>query len=116
MSDAKTAGTATLTVDGQTIELPILEGTEGPKVIDVRKLYAQSGMFTYDPSYTSTASCDSALTYIDGEVGFCATVAIPSKSWPPTAVFWKCVTSCSIANCPTSRNSPISSIRSPITR
>ena len=69
MSDAKTAGTATLTVDGQTIELPILEGTEGPKVIDVRKLYAQSGMFTYDPSYTSTASCDSALTYIDGEVG-----------------------------------------------
>ncbi len=69
MSDSKTAGTATLTVDGQTIELPILEGTEGPKVIDVRKLYAQSGMFTYDPSYTSTASCDSALTYIDGEVG-----------------------------------------------
>lgn len=69
MSDAKPAGTATLTVDGQTIELPVLEGTEGPKVIDVRKLYAESGMFTYDPSYTSTASCDSALTYIDGEVG-----------------------------------------------
>jgi len=69
MSDAKTAGTATLTVDGQTVELPILEGTEGPKVIDVRKLYSQTGMFTYDPSYTSTASCDSALTYIDGEVG-----------------------------------------------
>jgi citrate synthase len=69
MSDAKPAGSATLTVDGQTIELPILEGTVGPKVIDVRKLYAQTGMFTYDPSYTSTASCDSALTYIDGEVG-----------------------------------------------
>jgi citrate synthase len=69
MSEAKSAGTATLTVDGQTVELPILEGTEGPKVIDVRKLYSQTGMFTYDPSYTSTASCDSALTYIDGEVG-----------------------------------------------
>jgi len=69
MSDTKSAGTATLTVDGQTVELPILEGTEGPKVIDVRKLYSQTGMFTYDPSYTSTASCDSALTYIDGEVG-----------------------------------------------
>ncbi|MDE0779279.1 MAG: citrate synthase [Alphaproteobacteria bacterium] len=69
MSDAKPAGNATLTVDGKTIELPILEGTVGPKVIDVRKLYAQTGMFTYDPSYTSTASCDSALTYIDGEVG-----------------------------------------------
>jgi len=69
MSDAKPAGSATLTVDGQTVELPILEGTVGPKVIDVRKLYSQTGMFTYDPSYTSTASCDSALTYIDGEVG-----------------------------------------------
>ena len=69
MSDAKPAGSATLTIDGETVELPILEGTVGPKVIDVRKLYAQTGMFTYDPSYTSTASCDSALTYIDGEVG-----------------------------------------------
>jgi citrate synthase len=69
MSDAKPAGNATLTVDGKTIQLPVLEGTVGPKVIDVRKLYAQTGMFTYDPSYTSTASCDSALTYIDGEIG-----------------------------------------------
>ncbi|MFB0923345.1 MAG: citrate synthase [Alphaproteobacteria bacterium] len=69
MSEAKPAGSATLTIDGKTIELPILEGTEGPKVIDVRKLYSETGMFTYDPSYTSTASCDSELTYIDGEVG-----------------------------------------------
>ncbi len=69
MTQAKTSGTATLTVDGKTVELPILEGTEGPKVIDVRRLYAETGMFTYDPSYTSTASCDSELTYIDGEVG-----------------------------------------------
>ena len=69
MTQAKSSGTATLTVDGKTVELPILEGTEGPKVIDVRRLYAETGMFTYDPSYTSTASCDSELTYIDGEVG-----------------------------------------------
>ncbi|MEL0143739.1 MAG: citrate/2-methylcitrate synthase, partial [Alphaproteobacteria bacterium] len=69
MTQAKSSGTATLTVDGKTVELPILEGTEGPKVIDVRRLYAETGMFTYDPSYTSTASCDSSLTYIDGEVG-----------------------------------------------
>jgi citrate synthase len=69
MSDAKVVDTATLTIGDKTIELPILEGTDGPRVIDVRKLYAQTDMFTYDPSYTSTASCDSALTYIDGEVG-----------------------------------------------
>jgi len=54
---------------GETIELPILDGTQGPRVIDVRQLYAKTGMFTYDPSYTSTASCDSSMTYIDGEVG-----------------------------------------------
>jgi citrate synthase len=69
MSEAKNAGTATLTIGDKTIELPILEGTEGPNVVDVRRLYAETGMFTYDPSYTSTASCDSSLTYIDGEVG-----------------------------------------------
>ncbi|MBO6783167.1 MAG: citrate synthase [Alphaproteobacteria bacterium] len=69
MTEAKSAGTATLTVDGKTVELPVLAGTDGPNVIDVRRLYAETGMFTYDPSYTSTASCDSELTYIDGEVG-----------------------------------------------
>ncbi|MBT5945898.1 MAG: citrate synthase [Rhodospirillaceae bacterium] len=69
MSEAKVVDTATLTIGDKTVELPILEGTEGPRVIDVRKLYAETDMFTYDPSYTSTASCDSALTYIDGEEG-----------------------------------------------
>ncbi len=69
MSDAKVVDTATLTVGDKTVELPILEGTEGPRVIDVRKLYAETDMFTYDPSYTSTASCDSELTYIDGDAG-----------------------------------------------
>ncbi|MBS27530.1 MAG: citrate (Si)-synthase [Alphaproteobacteria bacterium] len=69
MSDPKVVDTATLTVGDKIVELPILEGTEGPRVIDVRKLYAETDMFTYDPSYTSTASCDSELTYIDGDVG-----------------------------------------------
>ncbi len=54
---------------GEEWELPVLEGTVGPRSIDVRKLYAQTGHFTYDPSYTSTASCDSRLTYIDGDAG-----------------------------------------------
>ena len=58
-----------LTVDGQDLGLPVLEGTTGPDVIDIRKLYAQSGLFTYDPGYTSTASCESSLTYIDGDAG-----------------------------------------------
>ena len=59
---------ASLTADGKTVEMPVKSGTIGPDVIDIRKLYGQTGMFTYDPGFTSTASCDSALTYIDGVV------------------------------------------------
>ncbi len=55
--------------DGHGTELPVLDGTLGPSVIDVRRLYAETGMFTYDPGYTSTASCRSAITFIDGEKG-----------------------------------------------
>jgi citrate synthase len=58
-----------LKIGDKELTLPVLEGTTGPDVVDIRKLYGQSGMFTYDPGYTSTASCESALTYIDGENG-----------------------------------------------
>ncbi|TDE40379.1 citrate synthase [Antarcticimicrobium sediminis] len=61
--------TATLHMDGKTVELPILSPTVGPDVLDVRKLYAEGGVFTYDPGYTSTASCDSTITFIDGDKG-----------------------------------------------
>ncbi|AXT28466.1 citrate (Si)-synthase [Ruegeria sp. AD91A] len=61
--------TATLTVHGKEYELPIHSPTAGPDVIDIRKLYSQAGVFTYDPGFTSTASCDSTITYIDGEKG-----------------------------------------------
>ncbi len=54
---------------GQSWQLPVLEGTVGPKVVDVRKLYDETDMFTFDPSYTSTASCKSRITYIDGDKG-----------------------------------------------
>jgi citrate synthase len=54
---------------GKSYELPILSGSTGPDVIDIRKLYADTGMFTYDPGFTSTAACDSGLTYIDGDKG-----------------------------------------------
>jgi len=60
---------ATLKFGDKEIDLPILEGAVGPDVIDVSKLYAQSGVFTYDPGFTSTASCESKITYIDGDEG-----------------------------------------------
>ncbi len=68
--DATTnAKTATLTISGKSYDFPILSGTVGPDVIDISKLYAQTGHFTYDPGFTSTASCQSKITYIDGDAG-----------------------------------------------
>jgi citrate synthase len=66
---ADTSKTATLTIDGQTYVLPILTPTAGPDVIDIRKLYSQAGVFTYDPGFTSTASTESTITFIDGDKG-----------------------------------------------
>ena len=68
---AEAAASLTLTDNrnGQSLELPILHGTEGPDVVDVRRLYAEMGMFTYDPGFTSTGSCMSNITFIDGEKG-----------------------------------------------
>jgi citrate synthase len=63
------ADTAKISIDGKTIELPILKGTAGPDVVDIRKFYAESDAFTYDPGFTSTASCESKITYIDGDAG-----------------------------------------------
>ena len=51
------------------VDMPVYQGSIGPDVIDIRKLYAQTGMFTYDPGFLSTASCQSAITYIDGDKG-----------------------------------------------
>ncbi|HCK33343.1 MAG: citrate (Si)-synthase [Micavibrio sp.] len=67
----KKQSTMTLTDNdsGQSYELPVLEGTIGPKVVDVRGLYGETGMFTFDPSFTATGSCKSRITYIDGEKG-----------------------------------------------
>jgi citrate synthase len=61
---------ATLTLhDGRKLEFPVLAGSIGPDVVDIRTLYGKSGMFTYDPGYLSTASCNSTITYIDGDAG-----------------------------------------------
>ena len=61
--------TAKLATGDATHDYAILNGSVGPQVVDIRKLYADTGMFTYDPGFTSTASCDSGLTYIDGDQG-----------------------------------------------
>jgi citrate synthase len=61
--------TAKISVAGTTVELPVLRGTDGPAVVDVRKLYAEADVFTYDPGFTSTASCESKITFIDGDKG-----------------------------------------------
>jgi citrate synthase len=54
---------------GNPISLPVMQGSVGPSVIDIRKLYAETGHFTYDPGFTATASCESKITYIDGDKG-----------------------------------------------
>ena len=64
-----TQKTATLHLNGETYDLPVFSPTAGPDVVDIRKLYGQAGVFTYDPGFTSTASCDSTITYIDGDEG-----------------------------------------------
>jgi citrate synthase len=58
-----------LIVEGKTLDLPLYKGSIGPTVMDISRLYAQSDMFTYDPGFTSTASCESKITYIDGDKG-----------------------------------------------
>ena len=55
--------------DGRTLEFPVLSGTIGPDVVDIRSLYGKAGVFTYDPGFMSTASCNSTITYIDGDAG-----------------------------------------------
>jgi citrate synthase len=68
-SKAKPAGKATLTYKDKSFDLPVFSGSEGPDVIDIRKLYGEADVFTYDPGFTSTASCESDITFIDGDKG-----------------------------------------------
>ncbi len=61
--------TATFIIDGKEFTLPVYSGTVGPDVVDISKFYQQTGMFTYDPGFTSTGSCRSSITFIDGDEG-----------------------------------------------
>jgi citrate synthase len=71
MRDSKAipAGKATLTYKDKAYELPVFAASQGPEVVDIRRLYGDAGVFTYDPGFTSTASCESDITYIDGDAG-----------------------------------------------
>jgi len=69
MTQNKETVTLTDNSNGKTYEYPLRSGSVGPKVIDVRSLYADTGLFTYDPGFTSTGSCESKITYIDGDKG-----------------------------------------------
>ena len=60
---------AHLSIDDTVFDYPVLTGTVGPEVVDIRKLYGNTGRFTYDPGFTSTAACESKITYIDGDIG-----------------------------------------------
>ena len=62
---------------GKQVTLPLISGSVGPKVIDIRKLYAETGHFTFDPGYTSTGSCESKITYLDGDTGVLLYRGIP---------------------------------------
>ena len=71
MTGQATPGTVTITLDGtnKSTTIKLIDGTVGPSVADIRKLYADLGIFTYDPGYGGTAACDSKITYIDGDEG-----------------------------------------------
>jgi citrate synthase len=64
-----TPRTATLTIDGTSTEFPVVGGSIGPDVVDIRTMYAKTGAFTFDPGFMSTAACKSSITYIDGDKG-----------------------------------------------
>ena len=67
LSDKK--ATLSFSDGSKAVEFPVYSGNVGPDVIDIRKLYGQTGMFTFDPGFMSTAACESGITYIDGDKG-----------------------------------------------
>ncbi|HXI87297.1 MAG TPA: citrate synthase [Parvularculaceae bacterium] len=68
-SKLKPTGNMAVSIGGKSIELPVYAGSEGPSVVDIRSFYKATGMFTFDPGFTSTASCESQITFIDGDKG-----------------------------------------------
>ena len=89
---------ATLSVDGKGLDLPIYSPTLGRDVIDVSSLVA-NGVFTFDPGFTSTASCESKITFIDGEVGKLLHRGYSIEELAGKSDYRKCATPCSTVSC-----------------
>ncbi len=82
--------TAKLELDGKTINLPVREGTIGPKVIDIASLYKETQAFTFDPGFSSTAACESQITYIDGDAGILLYRGYPIEQLAEQGDFLEC--------------------------
>ena len=95
-----TANAGTILIDNKSFELPMKDGTIGPSVVDIGKLYAQTGLFTYDPGFTSTASCESKITYIDGDEGVLLYRGYPIEQLAEHGDFLEAATCCFTASCP----------------
>ena len=91
--------TVTLTdnSNGKSVELKLMSGTVGPKVIDIRKLYAETGHFTFDPGYTSTGSCESKITYIDGDEGILLYRGYPIEQLAEKSDFMETSSGCTLS-------------------
>jgi hypothetical protein len=86
MTPSDVKATLSFSDGSPSVELPIYKGTVGPDVIDIRKLYGQTGKFTYDPGFMSTASCNSKITYIDGDKGELLYRGYPIEQLARTAI------------------------------
>ncbi len=86
-SKLKPAGKMTLSYNGASTELPVYSGSHGPNVVDFRKFYSETGLFTFDPGFTSTASCESQITFIDGEEGVLLYRGIPIEQLAEKSTF-----------------------------
>jgi citrate synthase len=81
------ADTAQLRIDGKTIDLPVVEGSEGERAIDIRRLRSETGLITLDPGYANTGSCRSAITFIDGEKGILRYRGVPIEDLAESSTF-----------------------------
>ena len=110
--------TVTLTDDatGKSWKLPVLSGTTGPDVIDIRKFYGETGMFTFDPGFTSTGAANPKSLLSTATRAFFFIAAIRSISWRKRAIFLKLPIFCNTANCRTKRRKKTGLGTSPITR
>ena len=99
MSEPKDASAAKLESEGNDYNLDVHGGSIGPSVIDVSGLYGSSGQFTYDPGFTSTASCKSSITYIDGEEGVLLHRGYPIEQLAEKAISLRHAICSCMANC-----------------